>query len=56
MTCKEIGAAIDLERGVLDHLLDGQVRFGLLTVGRENGVQVFRSRPGVADFTIGTAP
>jgi len=45
MTRKEIGAAVDLERDVLDQLLDGLVGFGLLTVGWENGVQVFRA-PG----------
>ena len=40
----QIGAAVDLERDVLDELLAGLVRFGELTVSDENGLRVFRAR------------
>ncbi len=39
----QIGGAIDLDREVLDELLAGLVRFGLLTVTSLNGIQVFRA-------------
>ena len=40
MSRGQIGGAIDLDRDVLDALLDGLVRFGLLTVRLEDGVRV----------------
>ena len=40
----QIGAAVDLERDVLDELLAGLVRFGELTVSDENGLRVFRAQ------------
>lgn len=43
MTRGEIGGVIDLDREALDALLAGLVRFGLLAVTWENGVQVFRA-------------
>ena len=46
MTRKQLGNAIDLERQVLDELLDGLVRSGLLTVTDENGLKVFRTQQG----------
>ena len=39
----EIGAAIKLDRDVLDELLAGLVRVGVLTVSIENGVRVYRA-------------
>ena len=39
----QIGSVIDLDRDVLDDLLNGLVRFGLLTVRLEDGVRVFRA-------------
>lgn len=42
MTRGQIGGVIELSRDVLDALLDGLVRFGLLTVRLEDGVRVFR--------------
>jgi hypothetical protein len=44
MNRKQLGSAIDLEREILDELLDGLVRSGLLTVAWENGVPVFRTQ------------
>jgi hypothetical protein len=40
----EIGKSVgdDLDRDALDALLAGLVEFGLLTVARENGIEVFR--------------
>jgi hypothetical protein len=48
----EIGTAIggSLSRDALDDLLAGLVEFGLLSVERQNGVQVFRSL-GRINFT-----
>lgn len=43
MTRGQIGSVIGLERNVLDQLLDGLVRFGLLVVSDEDGLQVFRA-------------
>ena len=45
MTRGQIGHAVALDRDVLDELLDGLVRSGLLVVGWENEVMVFRT-PG----------
>lgn len=42
MTRSKIGGVIDLERDTLSALLDSLVRFGLLTVSQENGIQVYR--------------
>ena len=39
----EIGSAIKLDRDVLDDLLAGLVRVGVLTVADENGVRVYRA-------------
>jgi hypothetical protein len=43
MTRAEVGGVIDLDRDALDALLAGLVRFGLLSVTWENGIQVFRA-------------
>lgn len=43
ITRGEIGKAIRLERDAIDELLDGLVRFGLLTVADENGLRVYRA-------------
>ena len=45
MTRGEIGTAIgdDLDHDALEELLGGLVEFGLLTVAKENGLQVFRA-------------
>ena len=45
MTRGEVGKAVgdDLDRDALDDLLAGLVEFGLLTVAKENGLQVFRA-------------
>jgi len=42
ITRGEIGHAVGLDREVLDQLLDGLVRFGLLVVTDLNGVRVYR--------------
>jgi hypothetical protein len=47
MARSELGHAVKLEPAVLDQLLDGLVRFGSLVMSIENGVRVFRSRPGL---------
>ena len=39
----ELGAAIKLDRDVLDDLLNGLVRFGLLTVVDQDGLRVYRA-------------
>ena len=39
----QIGKLMNLEREVLDELLAGLVRFGLLTVTSLNGIQVYRA-------------
>jgi hypothetical protein len=54
MNRKQLGNAIDLEREVLDELLDGLVRSGLLTVADENGFKVFRSRSAVSGVATRT--
>ena len=38
----EIGAAIKLDRKVLDEFLDGLVRVGVVRVAIENGIRVYR--------------
>lgn len=43
MSRKQIGNAIRLDRDVLDELLDGLVRSGMLSVTWENGVPMFRT-------------
>ena len=48
MTKSKIGGVIDLERDTLSALLDSLVRFGLLTVSQENGIQVYRAGAGPA--------
>lgn len=40
---RELGHAVRLDRQVLDELLAGLVRAGLLSVTWENGVPVYRS-------------
>jgi hypothetical protein len=42
MSRGEIGRIVDLERDVLDQLLDGLVRFGLLIMTDMNGVRYYR--------------
>jgi hypothetical protein len=44
MSRRQIGHAVRLDRDVLDELLDGLVRSGLLMVAWENGVPVFRTQ------------
>ena len=44
MSRRQLGNAIKLDRDVLDELLAGMVRSGLLTVTWENGVPVFRTQ------------
>ena len=46
MTRLQLGHAVRLDRAVLDELLDGLVRAGLLIVTWENGVPVFRTQNG----------
>jgi hypothetical protein len=48
MTRREVGHAVRLEPDDLNHLLDALVRFGLLVVGRESGVPVYRARLAAA--------
>ena len=43
MTRGQIGGLIDLDRDALDELLDGLVRFGLLTVSDEDGIRFYRA-------------
>ena len=43
MDRQQLGNAVDLERDVLDELLAGMIRVGVLTLAWEDGVQVFRS-------------
>jgi len=51
MTRSDIGSAIDLEPDVLDELLAGLVRFGLLNVAWEDRGQVYRT-PRLADRQV----
>ena len=46
MNRKQLGSALDLDRDVLDELLDGLVSAGLLSMAWENGVPVFRTQDG----------
>jgi hypothetical protein len=48
MNRRQLGNAIKLDRPVLDDLLDGLVRSGLMTVADENGFKVFRTRSAVS--------
>ena len=50
MTRSEVGKSIgdDLDRDALTALLDALVRAGMVTVSRQNGFEVFRSRVGAA--------
>ncbi len=52
MSRGEIGKAVgaSLDRDALDDLLAGLVEFGLLSIERQNGMQIFRSL-GRSDFT-----
>ena len=43
----EITGAIDLDRDTLTAALDAFVRFGLLTMRREGGIDIFQARNGV---------
>lgn len=43
MTRKQIGNAVELDRDVLNQLLDGMVGMGLLTVAWDEGVPVYRT-------------
>ena len=47
MTRKQIGNAVDLDRNVLNQLLDGMVGMGLLTVEWEDGMPVYRTSGSV---------
>ena len=47
MTRQQLGHAVDLDRDVLDELLAGLVRVGLLAVSWEIGVPVYRTRTGI---------
>jgi hypothetical protein len=47
MTRKQIGNAVDLDRNVLNQLLDGMVGMGLLTVAWEDGMPVYRTSGSV---------
>jgi len=47
MTRKQLGAAVDLDRDVLDELLAGLVSAGLLAQAREGGGPVYRATTGV---------
>ena len=42
----EIAGAIDLDRDTLSAVLDAFVRSGLLTVRRENGIEIYQARAG----------
>lgn len=47
MTRKQLGAAVELDRDVLDDLLAGLVSAGLLTLVRQEGGPVYRATTGV---------
>ena len=47
MTRQQLGHAVELDRDVLDQLLDGLQRSGLLSLTRENGVPVYRTTSGI---------
>jgi hypothetical protein len=42
MTRKQLGHALDLDRDVLDQLLNGLVQFGLLTMTNGEGGPIYR--------------
>jgi hypothetical protein len=46
MTRRQLGHGIDLDRDVLEELLAGLVRAGLLTLAWEQGVPVYRATSG----------
>lgn len=48
MTRRQLAGAIRLEPEVLQDLPDGLVRFGMLVVRDEAGVQVYRTSAGLA--------
>ncbi len=47
MTGKQLGAAVELDRDVLDELLAGLVSAGLLTLVRQGGGPVYRATTGI---------
>ena len=47
MSRAQIHHAVSLDRRVLDELLNGMVRVGVLVVHWHNGIPIFRTRPGV---------
>jgi hypothetical protein len=52
---RELGHAIDLDRDVLDELLAGLVRAGLLSVTVEGGVPIYRTQAAVIPAATQTA-
>lgn len=54
MTRRQLGGAIRLEPEVLQDLLDGLVRFGMLVVRDEGGVQVYRTSAGLVGAVAAT--